>query len=184
MFHRDEVGVRSVRAVPSELEHLRTERGKDPRRLLGRRARVGGVVHRFQIRAHALQRTFVRSLARRGEEGVGYPEAHHESAGKAVLDRPTGIGHGHRIAGPDRGDAGPHDDPLRGAQEQRGVRHRLLAGGLSDPHRAEPGHRLSSLCHRLPLELRAPHTVRAEARGQLSGGDRPVIDHPRILASP
>ena len=161
-------------SIPRQLEHLRTERGDDPRGGVGGGTRPGRAVHGFQVPPHVLQGHSIRTAPRVGEEGMADPQAHHEPSRVGLGQGSARVRHGHGVPGPDAGDARRHHDPFAPREQDRRVGDGFLARGLAHPDRAEPelfqaSNELLGPLSRLPLEMRAPYSDLADARCDLPG---------------
>ena len=163
--------MRARRSVARQSEHAWAKRRQDSGRRGDRRADERSLVHRVQVRGHLFVRALGGPVALLVEERVRHAQSEHEPAGVSVLEGPRGVRHRHRIARGDAGDAGRDDDVSPAAQEDRRVRHGLLAGRLADPNGSvpelgDPGDRLLRQRGRLPLQLRGPHAERTEPCGE------------------
>jgi hypothetical protein len=83
---------------------------------------------------------------------VAYPHPKHEAAGPRLAERPGRVHGGHRVAGPDAGDAGCDHQAFRRGQQDRGQGEWLAAERLADPDGA--------IAHRLDLRRVAPQRGR------------------------
>ena len=128
--------MRPGRAGPGELQHPRSQRCEDDRhRDGGCGGREGNRRHGVEVGGHRRDRPPV-GLAARGDEAlVTDTHAEHETTGIRVAQRERGGAHRRRVACVDAGDAGG-DHELRGRAEQdAGMRERLLPT-LAEPERA------------------------------------------------
>jgi len=92
---------------------------------------------------------------------VADADAEEEASRMGLVECLLARRHGHRIARPDVGDPGGHDQPACAREQQTGVREGLAAQGLRDPQRAVPerfdlARRLLRACGRLQLQGEGP----------------------------
>ncbi len=173
MLDRDEVRVGAIGTLGRQLEHARPEgreHDRDGWLRLRRAVRCGS--HGVEIGAHRLDRRAIRAPAAGDRGCVADPEAEDEAARVGLAKRPGTVGHGHRIAGVDVGDARGHDHPRRRGQEDPGVAEELLvAQRLRDPRdgvaeRLERAGRRSRISARQLLECPAPGPDGSQCLGQ------------------
>ena len=105
--------MRAVGAVGGEREHLRAERGEQPRRpARGLHRAIDGVrrIHPVEVVAHEGQRSAVVLAADVEQRLVRDADAEHEAVRVGLAERELARGGGEGVAGPDVRDTGCDDE--------------------------------------------------------------------------
>ena len=123
-------------------------------------------------------------------------DAEHKAARKLLAEGLRAVGHRHRVAGVDVGDAGRDDHMLGSAEQQSRVNHDLLAAeALGHPDGRvtkllEPGRRGGLVRGRQSLEREAPDVQRPEQPREVAAAEtaKPVVPisfrgHARMFAN-
>src|SRR4051812_22627484 len=133
---RNEVGVRTVRLLRGELQHLRAERRENTRWLRvghGRAVDVVAVVHALEVLAHERERLAVVLTADVEQRLVRDTDAEHEPTREGLAEGQLARCHRQRVPCPDVRDARRDDEGVgRGEQQLRGGEH-LTADRLTGP---------------------------------------------------